>query len=122
MRVAFFYNVSKKHAGHWTSSDNNLSIREKISLAKKGKPSPKKGAPGKPHSEAIKLKMSESHRMNPYRHSAEAKQRISMSKKSNVGNSKGTVWVTDGVRNMRIYIETPLPYNFKYGRTQTRIA
>lgn len=114
-----FYNLTNHLNGHWYASDEErrLSIREKMSLAKKGKPSPKKGIPSKPHTEATKLKMSKSHRSNPYRHSDEAKQRISISKKSRVGNSKGTVWITDGSNNHRISKHQPLPNGFRYGRT-----
>ena len=68
-----YYNLRINHTYHWSTSENALSVAEKISFSKKGKPNGRKGSvfseehkakisigqTGRKHSEATKTKMSD---------------------------------------------------------------
>src|SRR5574337_274065 len=58
-----YYNLSKRHFGHWSNDPNSrLSMSKKMSLTRKGKSSPNKG---KTFSEEHRKKLSKSHLGQP---------------------------------------------------------
>jgi hypothetical protein len=90
-----------------------------VGNSKRGKTSPLKGRTGireyHPHTEETKLKMSKSASL--LRHTEETKYKIS---KALLGKSKeyckGSRWVNNGVKTVKISKDTPIPEGFILGR------
>ena len=88
-----YYNLRINHTYHWSTSENALSVAEKISFSKKGKPNGRKGSvfseehkakisigqTGRKHSEATKTKMSDAKKGIVF--SEEHKSKLSASRK-----------------------------------------
>lgn len=103
----------------------NAETRIKVSEALKGKKKSEKtkslmsaSQTGKILSEETKKRISESRNKSGFRPNEESRNKMSVSAKNRKNNSIGTVWITDGQNNKRIYGGNLIPEGWRKGRSK----
>ena len=121
-----YYNLSKKHFGHWTATPDARAVSDKLKDAWEIRKT--KWQNGISEQTRNKISKSTSGSNNHYygrKHSNEIKKKLSESHKGNVcleitklavsQKHKGSFWITDGIKDKRI--KGNIPDGWRKGRT-----